>query len=177
MAKLETVVKNLSKPLPMDMVDFRVQQVKANRSGVFAQLLAYKDARTDMEILDKYTGGMWQNRYSRDAKGGLVCEIGVKADDTEDFIWKGDVGTESNTESLKGEYSDAFKRSGFRWGIGRELYDYPFIFVNLNPDEYTMNGQYPKAKFSFKPNSWKWERVDGKLRATDNNGAIRFEEK
>ena len=31
----------------------------------------------------------------------------------------------------KGEASDAFKRAGFRWGIGRELYTAPFVFATL----------------------------------------------
>ena len=36
---------------------------------------------------------------------------------------------ESNTEAEKGRASDAFKRAGFKWGIGRELYTAPFIWV------------------------------------------------
>jgi hypothetical protein len=44
----------------------------------------------------------------------------------------------SNTEAEKGEASDSFKRAGFNWGIGRELYTSPFIWVpreNVNIDE------------------------------------------
>ncbi|MBO7273338.1 MAG: hypothetical protein J6V22_00635, partial [Clostridia bacterium] len=38
-------------------------------------------------------------------------------------------GTESNTEAQKGEASDSFKRACFNWGIGRELYTSPFIWI------------------------------------------------
>jgi hypothetical protein len=44
-------------------------------------------------------------------------------------VWKSDCGVESNTEAQKGEASDSFKRACFNWGIGRELYTSPFIWV------------------------------------------------
>lgn len=63
----------------------------------------------------------------------------------------------SNQESEKGEYSDAFKRAGFMWGIGRNLYDVPQLFVTLREGEYrTENGKL-KATSKLKPNDWEWE--------------------
>lgn len=178
MAKLATVLKNLSKPLDFAHVEFRAQRIGASGNKVWAQLLAYKNARTDMEMLDKNTDGLWQNQYYRDSKGALVCRIGIKADDTEDFVWKEDCGTESFADAQKGEYSDAFKRAGFRWGIGRELYDYPAIFVFLNDDEYYMKNGEPKQTSKFRPNEWTWERDNkGMIRATDKNGVIRYHQK
>ena len=50
-------------------------------------------------------------------------------DDEPEWIWKSDCGTESNTEAQKGEASDSFKRACFNWGIGRELYTAPFIWI------------------------------------------------
>ena len=38
--------------------------------------------------------------------------------------------SESFADKEKGEASDSFKRAGFNWGIGRELYTSPFIWVN-----------------------------------------------
>ena len=58
----------------------------------------------------------------------LYCTIAVRSLDGE-WIEKQDVGTESNTEPEKGQASDAFKRAGFNWGIGRELYTAPFIWI------------------------------------------------
>lgn len=44
-------------------------------------------------------------------------------------MFKSDCGVESNTEAQKGEASDSFKRACFNWGIGRELYTAPFIWI------------------------------------------------
>ena len=61
------------------------------------------------------------------------------------MVWKWDCGVESREDGegneKKGEASDAFKRAGFRWGIGRELYTAPFIFfptegMNVKRSEY-----------------------------------------
>jgi hypothetical protein len=45
------------------------------------------------------------------------------------WIWKGDAGAERDIEAEKSNASDARKRSGFCWGIGRELYTAPFIWI------------------------------------------------
>jgi hypothetical protein len=46
------------------------------------------------------------------------------------WVSKQDVGTESYTEKEKGQASDSFKRACFNWGIGRELYTAPFIWIS-----------------------------------------------
>ena len=48
------------------------------------------------------------------------------------WIAKEDTGTESNTEKEKGLASDSFKRACFNWGIGRELYTAPFIYISAD---------------------------------------------
>ncbi len=112
--------------LRADEIECRVAMAKEN--GV--SLLLYKNARCDMNILDETVGaGRWQRRHY-ECKGNLFCEIGIKVDT--EWIWKGDCGTESNTEKEKGEASDSFKRAGFNWGIGRELYTAPFIWVKAD---------------------------------------------
>lgn len=90
-------------------------------------LLLYKDARCDMRLLDETIGPeSWQCRYES-IDGKLFCSVGVKCDG--EWVWKSDTGVPSNMESQKGEASDAFKRAGFRWGIGRELYTAPRIWI------------------------------------------------
>jgi len=92
-----------------------------------AQLLLYKDSRCDMNILDETVGRMiWQRRHY-ECKGNLFCSVGVRCG--EEWIWKDDAGSESNVEKEKGEASDSFKRACTNWGIGRELYTTPFIWV------------------------------------------------
>lgn len=170
---LGDVVSDLSKPLDLSKVDFRVMRSGASAQGYWAQLLAYKDARTDVERLNEATGGAWQNTYYRDAKNSLVCRLGVQDPSTREWYWKEDTGTESNTESQKGEYSDAFKRAAFKWGIGVELYDYPDIFVMLDPSEVSNGRPSPK----FKPNEWTWSKTkDGKLSAKQGT-KVRFTQK
>ena len=56
--------------------------------------------------------------------------IGIYNKELNQWLWRWDCGTESKTEAQKGEASDCFKRAGFKWGIGIELYSAPFIWVS-----------------------------------------------
>lgn len=111
--------------LKADEIDCRVQSVKSKG----CVLLLYKNARCDMNILDETVGSEHWQRKHYECKGNLFCEIGIYDESTGQWIWKGDCGSESNTEKEKGEASDSFKRAGFNWGIGRELYTAPFLFA------------------------------------------------
>lgn len=112
-------------PLKADQVECRVGIVG---NGGFSVLL-YKTARTDMDILDEVVGPeRWQNDFV-DVGGKLVCRLGIKTD-AGDWIWKSDCGIEGNVGEEKSQASDARKRAGFAWGIGRELYDAPFIWLS-----------------------------------------------
>lgn len=129
--------------LTAEDIEVRIQSVKVNkdptRSGVI--LLLYKNARVDMNILDETVGAENWQREHYECKGNLFCRVGictgVKVDmsgnegDTlsPTWIWKSDCGVESNTEAQKGEASDSFKRACFNWGIGRELYTSPSIWI------------------------------------------------
>lgn len=119
-------------------IEVRVQSVKPN--GLV--LLLYKNARVDMNILDETVGAENWQREHYECKGNLFCRVGIKTGAMEratnapdlvigktEWVWKSDCGTESNTEAQKGEASDSFKRACFNWGIGRELYTSPFIWI------------------------------------------------
>lgn len=109
--------------LTPSQIEVRVSQI----SDKSCSLLLYKDARVDMNMLDRHTDigpDKWQDKYY-ECKGNLYCSVGIKRYD--EWIWKDDCGVESYTEKQKGEASDAFKRACFRWGIGRELYTAPQI--------------------------------------------------
>lgn len=110
--------------LTADEIECRIQSVKPN--GLI--LLLYKDARCDMRILDETVGVESWQREHYECKGNLFCRVGVWCGGSE-WVWKSDCGTESNTEAQKGEASDSFKRACFNWGIGRELYTAPFIWI------------------------------------------------
>lgn len=114
--------------------DIECRTQKITKEG--AVLLLYKTARVDMRILDEVYGEMNWQRHHEVVNGNLFCTISVWDSEKSQWVSKQDVGTESNAEAEKGQASDAFKRAGFAWGIGRELYDAPFIFIHAPVDKY-----------------------------------------
>lgn len=112
--------------LRADEIECRVAQAKD--SGV--SLLLYKDARCDMNILDETVGSMnWMRSHTRD---NANCIVSLWDEAKKQWISKEDTGTESNTEKEKGLASDSFKRACFNWGIGRELYTAPFVWIEAS---------------------------------------------
>lgn len=110
--------------LKAEEIECRVAQAK--EKGV--SILLYKDARCDQNILDETVGAMnWQRHHNRD---NANCVVSIWDDGKKQWIEKEDTGKESNTEAEKGLASDSFKRACFNWGIGRELYTAPFIWIN-----------------------------------------------
>ena len=92
-------------------------------------LLLYKDARCDMKILDETVGPENWKRSHELINGNLFCNVSIWDEGKKEWVTKQDVGTESYTEKEKGQASDAFKRACFNWGIGRELYTAPVIWI------------------------------------------------
>lgn len=123
---------------------------KNTQGGV--SLLLYKDARCDMARLDKTVGAMgWQRSHTRD---NANCVVSIWDDEKKMWVSKEDVGVASRTEAEKGLASDSFKRACVNWGIGRELYTAPFIWISGDPD------------------SLKWERFKVKAIGYDENRCI-----
>jgi len=161
-------------PLDVNFIDFRPAYiVKGKDSRIWCNLLAYKDARVDMNILDEVCGADWQVKYKRDSKGVLQCGIGIKVRteavdrkfnvetkeyedmtiyEESEWVWRWSNGIESNNEAVKGEYSDAFKRAGFMAG-----------------------GDKIKTTSRFKPNEWAWEVSEdySKVEARDRDSIVR----
>ena len=132
--------------LTANEIDVRIGQIKDN--GIV--LLLYKDARCDMSILDETVGAENWEREHYECKGNLFCKVGIntnfdKEGSLPNWVYKSDCGTESNTEKEKGEASDSFKRACVNWGIGRELYTSPFIWIYPNDNKgepnYNLNGK------------------------------------
>lgn len=120
--------KRMFRLLRADEIDCRISTI--NEKGL--SLLLYKDARVDQTILDETVGpDRWQRNHEV-VDGKLFCNVGIRFERENGFgewVWKQDVGTESYTEKEKGQASDSFKRACFCWGIGRELYSAPFIWI------------------------------------------------
>nr|DAP41490.1 MAG TPA: hypothetical protein [Caudoviricetes sp.] len=158
-------------------IDCRIQSIGQNKTGaVGTTILLYKDARVDMNILDETVGAMnWQRVHSI-IDGNLYCTISIWDEVKEQWISKSDVGTESNTEKEKGQASDSFKRAGFNWGIGRELYSAPFVYIQLDKSEYIeRNGKLTSnAKFKVKDVSYDENRNIVRLVVVDSKGKVRY---
>lgn len=116
--------------LRADEIECRIGQI--NKQGKGLSLLLYKDARCDMAILDETVGTLNWQREHYEVKGNMYCKVSIWDTEKNTWVWKSDCGTESNTEAQKGEASDSFKRACVNWGIGRELYTSPFIWVPAN---------------------------------------------
>ena len=111
--------------LRADEIDCRISTCSQYGVG----LLLYKDARCDMNILDEVVTPMNWQRDHKELKGNIYCGVSIYDGKTDRWVTKWDCGKESYTESEKGEASDSFKRACFNWGIGRELYTAPNMFV------------------------------------------------
>lgn len=129
-----------------DEIDVRIATI--NEKG--ATLLLYKDARVDQNILDEYFGIFGWQRHHTLIGDRLYCTVSVKDPDTGEWIEKQDVGVESYTEKEKGQASDAFKRACFNFGIGRELYTAPFVWVPCEKYEVKKKDNKPVTYDRFK---------------------------
>lgn len=92
-------------------------------------LLLYKDARVDQRILDETFGAFGWKRSHQCIDGNLYCTVEIYNRESGEWVSKQDVGTTGYTEKEKSQASDSFKRACFNWGIGRELYSAPFIWI------------------------------------------------
>ena len=175
-------------------IECRVQQVKSNG----CVLLLYKDARVDQKILDETFSPMgWKrehkvmgtpvvvnevDKYGKTkevVKGQYFsCVVSIWDDEKKEWISKEDTGNESNTDEIKGLYSDSFKRACFNIGIGRELYSAPFIWINLDKSEVQEENRRCKldykVKFEVKEIEYNEDREISKLVIIDQNGKERF---
>ena len=109
-------------------------------------LLLYKDARCDQNVLDETVGKENWQRDHKEVKGNLFCGVSIWDKSKNQWITKWDCGVESNTEKEKGEASDSFKRACFNWGIGRELYTAPFIYIKGNTEKNSKGNFVPTFK-------------------------------
>ncbi len=170
-------MNKLFKPLDVEDIEFRIQSISEKGSAI---ILVYKNARVDMNMLDKMYGhGFWQRKHEI-INGVLFCSVGIYNKELKEWVWVQDCGTESATEKEKGKASDSFKRACFNLGIGRELYDYPLIRVKLYGNEFTVQNKRGKATWDLKLKEWKWSKKHDDngdivfLQAIDEKGNIRF---
>lgn len=165
--------------LRKEEIDVRVAQIQSN----WLTLLLYKDARVDMDILDETVGCMnWKREHLRE---NANCVVSIYDEDKKEWVSKEDTGTESFSEAEKGLASDSFKRACVNWGIGRELYTSPTIFILPNKEmtprgkdgEFYQNdkGRYEtKTRFYVDYINYDDDRNISDLIIVDNKRNLRF---
>ena len=131
---LKRLLPLLKKPIEHQ---WRVQSFSKFKAS--ATVMAYIDQRDLMEVLDNYCIYGWQKKYEEIA-GNLFCSIGIVMPDGS-IQWRSDCGVESNQDAEKGRASDAAKRAGVNWGIGRFLYDMEIQHITTNVKK--ESGNYP----------------------------------
>lgn len=133
----------LREPFPPTAVKWR-PGAKA-KDGNTAIALGYVDARDVMERFDAAFGAFnWQDEYSwrwpeqGDKNPAVEATISVWDEKKNGWVRKSDTGysndpgTTKETEPLKAAYSDAFKRAAVKWGVGRDLYDLPQLWLPID---------------------------------------------
>lgn len=170
---------NEFRELRANEIEARVQSFylrqENNEKVVYAVILLYKNARADMNVLDETVGiTNWKNTHEV-IGNNLYCTVYIYDDEKKEWIGKQDVGIESNMQAEKGQASDSFKRACFRWGIGRELYTAPSIFIRLNNNEWNDDRGKVKSNIRFKVSRIDYEgrKIKG-LEIIDTQGNVRW---
>jgi hypothetical protein len=102
-------------------------------------LVSYIDARTVIERLNLVVPHLWSTEYEpyggRADSGHLICHLTI------DGVTRSDVGKASQTEGVKGAYSDALKRAAVQFGVGVSLYALKRTFLPKGDGSIREDGQ------------------------------------
>ena len=161
--------------LRADEIECRVSM--ASEKGV--SLLLYKDARVDQRILDETFGIFGWKRSHQCIDGSLYCTVEVCNKETGEWISKQDVGANGEQQKEKSQASDSFKRACFNWGIGRELYSAPFIWIPASKTAIMKKGEkyYCNERFHVSSIAYSEEREISGLVIADGNNCTVYEMK
>lgn len=158
--------------LKAEEIECRVGTI--NEKGL--SLLLFKDARVDQKILDEtFTPFGWM-RHHHTIDGNLYCTVSIWDKEKGQWVEKQDVGTMSYSEKEKGQASDSFKRACFNWGIGRELYTAPFIWIPASKVKLQIkdNRYYTNERFCVRTIEYNTEREICSLSIVDSSHTTVF---
>ena len=126
--------KQLLAPFEASEILWRLSH--SNETGGFA--VPYIDSRSIQKRLDQVLGREnWQNDFitipSTNPKetAAHICRIGLYYEVRKEWIFKSDGAGSTEFEPVKGGLSDAFKRAASMWGIGRYLYGFDGVWVDI----------------------------------------------
>lgn len=130
--------------LKADEIEVRPQSIKNGK----ATMLLYIDSRAVVSLLNETVGNMnWQSEFYQVGEQ-TIGKIGIYDEDRDIWVWKSDVGSESNVEAEKGKISDTYKRVLSRFGV-QELYSAPRITID---DDGYGNSGYKVLEISYDTN-------------------------
>ena len=113
------IFARLAAPFHPDDIEWRAGATNSDKNKALA--LAYITSRAVMERLDEVMRPEnWKDEYAPGPDGGVICGLSLRIHD--EWITKWDGAENTEFEAIKGGLSDAFKRAGYKWGIGRYLY-------------------------------------------------------
>lgn len=165
--------KDMIRLLRANEIECRVATI--NEKGL--SLLLYKDARVDQKILDETFGAFGWKRSHQCIDGNLYCTVEIYDKESSAWVSKQDVGTTGFAEKEKSQASDSFKRACFNWGIGRELYTAPFIWIPAGKTEIQKkeNRFCCNNHFSVKDIEYNVDREIVGLTITNEKGMVVYE--
>lgn len=115
----------LTHPISEEEVEWRVQRTGVKNGKPWAIIVPYVQSRAIMARLDEAVGPFgWSTHFDHiehDGKLNFICTLSIKDEDG-NRVGKQDGAPATDIESFKGGISDALKRVGVQWGIGRDLY-------------------------------------------------------
>lgn len=152
----DNMFARLAEPFPPDVIGWKAQAV----SGERALAVAYIDARNVMDRLDEVVGpANWRDNYRIHDNGTVMCGLTIRVNG--EWLTKFDVGSrsdqEDNADQAKAAFSDALKRAGVKWGIGRYLYSLPRLWLPYDPR---------KKQFTEQPRLPSWAIPNGSSSST-----------
>lgn len=130
----EMDLSRLCEPFPATDIEWRIGRcgIQSNKQ-IYVLCLAYITNRAIQDRLDEVVGPEnWQDQYVP-WKGGAaqLCGISIRMRDGE-WVTKWDGADDTDFEKTKGGLSDAEKRAGVKWGIGRYLYQLGESFATVS---------------------------------------------
>lgn len=120
-------LNDLKQPFSPDDIEFRAGATNNEKTRALA--LPYIDARAVLDRLDSVCGPEnWRDEYQPGPAGGVICGLSIRINN--EWVTKWDGAENTDYEPIKGGLSDALKRAGVKWGIARDLYSLPKVWVS-----------------------------------------------
>lgn len=139
MEQQQNTLDILTAPLQPSEMEWRVQQ--QTKTGKLI-VVPYLTNRTVMERFDRQFGWSGWSNDIKEIDGGFLCTITVTMPDGQ-MVSKTDGASRTDIEPVKGGISDAMKRCAVQFGLGRDLYNFPRVFIET-PDKYIPDWAQPQ---------------------------------